>query len=273
MTLSGHSVTVVFGCLHCVPWRLCYACDNFVFPQRNFLLLCEPFSNLFSPFVSFFHHFCLSLLFVVILCHYSFFRMLSILVIILHDFSFVFVFVYNCLFCCFVHFFLTFFVIILFFFSIFFVLSVSRYDEFRVIFVLIFNIFVTRTLHFFCCFFICLVNPETLSFCGYFKCSIYTVHLCCFPLLLCLFVHILCFPLYSCITFLFSVTFILSPLRKFSNSDFFVTICVNVIHWMSGCDQVIVSVIILFLYLHGRAMLIAFHTFMFLRDYERLIEP
>lgn len=117
------------------------------------------------------------------------------------------------------------------------------------------------------------MNPETLSFCGYFKCSIYTVHLCCFPLLLCLFVHILCFPLYSCITFLFSVTFILSPLRKFSNSDFFVTICVNVIHWMSGCDQVIVSVIILFLYLHGRAMLIAFHTFMFLRDYERLIEP
>lgn len=65
------------------------------------------------------------------------------------------------------------------------------------------------------------MNLETLSFCGYFKCSIYTVHLCCFPLLLCLFVHILCFPLYSCITFLFSATFILSPLGKFSNSDFF----------------------------------------------------
>lgn len=83
----------VFGCLHREPWRLCYACDDFVFPQLNFLLLCEPFANLFSPFVSFFHHFCLNLLlFVVILCHYSFFRMLSILVIILHDFSFVFVF-------------------------------------------------------------------------------------------------------------------------------------------------------------------------------------
>lgn len=81
----------VFGCLHREPWRLCYACDDFVFPQLNFLLLCEPFANLFSPFVSFFHHFCLNLLlFVVILCHYSFFRMLSILVIILHDFSFVF---------------------------------------------------------------------------------------------------------------------------------------------------------------------------------------
>lgn len=130
---------------------------------------------------------------------------------------------------------------------------------------------------FFCCFFICLVNPETLSFCGYFKCSIYTVHLCCFPLLLCLFVHILCFPLYSCITFLFSVTFILSPLGKFSNSDFFVTICVNVIHWMSGYDQVHYSCDSFcdhFVSLSTwQSYACCFHTFMFLRDYERLIEP
>lgn len=114
-------------------------------------------------------------------------------------------------------------------------LSVSYYDGFRVI-LCCFSIYLLQGHFIF--FFICLVNLETLSFCGYLNFSTYTVHLCCFPLLLCLFVHILCFTLYSCITFLFSVTFILSPLRKFSNSDFFVTICVNVIHWMSGCDQV-----------------------------------